>query len=492
MMTPHQQLVEHIAANGGILHGEPAIDGKWHNIPAEEGRKGNKSFAYIAFQNADGSIGGKIKNYYRDDDGESFIFTAEKTAHSSPQRPPLQTAERQQRQAVQEQEQHAAQMRAAQKAQYVYGKLSPAPADHPYLARKGILPHMAKVNESGMLVIPMINEAGKIQSIEFIGDGGFKKIMAGTSAAGAFAPIGFPRDSRPEQILIAEGFATAASLHETTGIPAVHARGKGNMERALDIMQRRHPQAQIIIAADNDQDKEINAGMNTARNIQDKYPEVPIMRPPIAGDYNDLAVMPDGKDTIRQQFADIDRNQYITESRAEKLLSNGQYDLLLHAARSGNIDLTPALSQKMIEAGNPTFSREIMRLSLNDASPQVREAAAIKLAQGNDGAPVPSYRDISMADVETIRHDASDYARFAAIQTDLDKAGIDLPDNIMAAITSWQKEVANRQQELGLSNEQVKKLTQMLTERIIAHRDKPINLPKNKEREQQKEYQHEP
>jgi len=74
-MTPYQQLVEYIIANGGILKQDPVIDGKWHNIPTQDGSPGNKSFGYIAFQNKDGSIGGKIKNYYVQDEGESFIFT---------------------------------------------------------------------------------------------------------------------------------------------------------------------------------------------------------------------------------------------------------------------------------------------------------------------------------------------------------------------------------------------------------------------------------
>lgn len=482
-MTPYQQLVEYIIANGGILKQDPVIDGKWHNIPTQDGSPGNKSFGYIAFQNKDGSIGGKIKNYYVQDEGESFIFTEKNNTSLTPH-----TAARTRQQRAQDQQQQAAEhARASGKAQYVYAILPPAPAEHPYLARKQIEPHMAKVNQSGQLVIPMINAEGKIQSLEFIGDNGFKKIMPGSKAAGAFTPLGFPRNHSPQQILIAEGFATAASLYESTGIPTIHARGKGNMLAVTEIMQMRHSTAQIIIAADNDRNKTHNAGLNSARNIQNKHPAVAIMLPPISGDYNDLAVQPNGRARIRAQFADIDRNQYITESKAEQLLSAGRYDILLRAAQSDNIDLTPALARKMTESPNTDFSNAIMRIALRDQAPQVREAAAAVLARGNEGAPVPNYQDVSMSDVQKIRYDASPVSSFAAQQTALDKQGIDLPDNISTLISSWRQEIHDRRNELGLSEQQSNKLTEMFAQRIITNKNNELTTPQERTKQPQHE-----
>ena len=474
-MTPYEQLIAHIKESGGVLTADPVVDGKWHNIPAEDGKKGNKSFGYIAFRNADGSIGGKITNYYRSDESESFIFTEEKNRQQRPSRQIIanQQAQRED-EALRQAQEHA---RAAQRAAYVYKMLPPAPADHPYLARKQVAPFMAKINQSGQLVIPMLNADGNIQSLEFIGDNGFKKIMPGTKAAGAFTPLGFPRGQSPDQIIIAEGFATAASLHVSTGIPTVHARGKGNIAAITHIMQDRHPHAAIIIAADNDQGKTNNYGLATAKAIQAENPNVAIMLPPINGDYNDLAVIPNGKERIREQFADIPNHQYITESKAEVLLSEGKLDVLRRAAETGNIDLTPALTRKMLESNNQGFANQMMRIALNDASPQVREAAAGILAQANEGGIGPNYTDISMADVETIRYDASPISSRAAAQTDLDKRGVDLPDYISTLITSWKQEIENRKTELGLTDTQVSQLTGLLEARIIANQDKPMRTP---------------
>lgn len=485
-MTPYEQLVIHIQENGGVLKGDPIIDGRWHNIPADDGKPGNKSFGYVAYQNPDGSIGGKITNYYRSDENEPFIFTDKEKPKTRPPRNIIaQQNEARERQQLELERSYAL---AARRAEYVYSQLSHAPADHPYLARKQIDPYMAKINQSGQLVIPMINAEGKIQSLEFISDNGFKKIMPKSKASGAFTPLGFLRDKSPPQIIIAEGFATAASLHDATGIPTVHARGKGNIATVTDIMRTRHPDAQIIIAADNDQSKKNNWGLATAQAIQANQPVI-IMLPEIDGDYNDLAVMPDGRERIQRQFADIDRNQYLTESKAFELFNDGKLDRLLHAAQSGNIDLTPALTRKMLGSNNKNFANAMMRISLNDQSPQVREAAASVLSAANEGGIGPDYSDVNITDTVTIGHDASPISSFAAAQTDLDKQGIDLPDQISTLIASWRQEIENRQAELGLSDDQVAKITGLLEERIIAHQDKALKMPPSHQKASLKENQ---
>jgi DNA primase traC len=388
-----------------------------------------------------------------------------------------------------------------QDAQNLYDQYLPAPANHPYLNRKGIQPHSAKINDAGMLVIPFINEEGKVQSLAFIDHDGSQSPIPTSQTAASFSPIGFGRHTSPQQIIMTEEYATAATLYEATGIPAVHTQ-RGDTARVMAIMQKQHPDAQIILAVDNTPDRITHAGMEAARNAQRHDPGITIMQPPRTGNYNDLALMPNGRQRIQEQFANLELNQYITESRAEQLLSSGRYDLLLNAARSDNMDLTPALCQKLINTANPAFAREIMRIGLHDQTPQVREAAATKLAQANEGAPGPNFQSISRADVETIRHDASELSRFAAAQTDMDKAGIDLPDNIKAVITSWRQEIGRRQKELGLSDAQVEKLTDIMTSRIIKHQEKDINTPQevykqthkeqpNKSPQKKMQYEHE-
>jgi len=53
-------------------------------------------------------------------------------------------------------------------------------------------------------------------------------------------------------ILIAEGFATAASLHEATGHQVFIAFDAGNLVNVAKIIRAKNPDAEIIICGDND------------------------------------------------------------------------------------------------------------------------------------------------------------------------------------------------------------------------------------------------
>ena len=53
-------------------------------------------------------------------------------------------------------------------------------------------------------------------------------------------------------IIVAEGYATAASLHSATGIPAVVAFDAGNLKPVAEAIRKANPQADIVIAADDD------------------------------------------------------------------------------------------------------------------------------------------------------------------------------------------------------------------------------------------------
>src|SRR5699024_6886370 len=72
---------------------------------------------------------------------------------------------------------------------------------------------------------------------------------------------------QPQSVLIAEGLATALSVHlmrpDALTVSAIDA---GNLIHVARVMRRKHPQSQIIIAADNDhqQDEQANTGKDAA------------------------------------------------------------------------------------------------------------------------------------------------------------------------------------------------------------------------------------
>ncbi|CAA7625927.1 hypothetical protein MTBSS4_550008 [Magnetospirillum sp. SS-4] len=72
---------------------------------------------------------------------------------------------------------------------------------------------------------------------------------------------------RPVQgaIVIAEGYATAATIHETTGRPVIAAFDSGNLKAVAETVRAKFPEREILIAADNDHaNKHGNIGLSKA------------------------------------------------------------------------------------------------------------------------------------------------------------------------------------------------------------------------------------
>ena len=136
--------------------------------------------------------------------------------------------------------------RVAKTAAARWERYAPAPADHPYLARKQVGPHGAKVDDQGDLVVAVFAASGEIRSLQTIAASGEKRFMPGGEAGGGMFAIGEPGD----RIVVAEGFATAASIHQATGMGVVAAFNAGNLETVARAIRGRHPAARIIVAAD--------------------------------------------------------------------------------------------------------------------------------------------------------------------------------------------------------------------------------------------------
>jgi putative DNA primase/helicase len=147
--------------------------------------------------------------------------------------------------------------KAAEKARYIWRNAPPA-ITHPYLTRKQIQPYIAKTNKYGALTIPLYNAQLELINLQFIDAEGNKRFLGGGQKKNGFCWLG----SSTETILVAEGFATAASLHENKGLQTFVAFDAGNLECVAKIIRAKLPDVQIIIAGDND---ESGVGQKAAR-----------------------------------------------------------------------------------------------------------------------------------------------------------------------------------------------------------------------------------
>lgn len=158
----------------------------------------------------------------------------------------------------------------------------PASPDHPYLVAKGI--GAGGLRTSGTwLLVPLRDADGVLQNLQTIRTNGNKRFLRGGRVSGCYACIGQPGG----HFLLAEGWATAASLHVATGLPVAVCFAACNLGNVARVLRGKYPSARLTICADNDikPDRE-NTGVNAAREAAALVGGF-VAVPPIAGDWND-------------------------------------------------------------------------------------------------------------------------------------------------------------------------------------------------------------
>lgn len=211
---------------------------------------------------------------------------------------------------------------AAATAWHIWDAAPPAET-HPYLESKGVPPFFARLltadaiaaapkwiqgwisrnDLAGSLIIP-IGRAGQLVSLQFICADGTKKLLPHGQTKAGRCFIGKPEGA--EVIAVAEGFATAASVHLATGYPVAVAFTAGNINDVVAGLRRNHPDALIIIAADNDLRssgaKAGNTGVDAARSAVLRFGnKIKVAIPELNNkkcDWNDV-FLAKGADTVR-------------------------------------------------------------------------------------------------------------------------------------------------------------------------------------------------
>ena len=225
--------------------GAPIMDGKKHRVPVEGDRRGRLSGTYIG--HLDAFPAGYIHNFKT---GEEIRWK------SAREYPALAPAERERMKAhiAAEQVKRAAARRrrelaVADKAVTAWNRARPAES-HPYLTRKNVAAHDLRQDRKGNLLVPMRDADGRLWGLQTITAEGEKLFMRGGRKQGLQVALGAPAPGAP--ILIAEGYATAATLREVTGLAVIAAFDSGNLLDVARAVRDRDPARPIVIAADND------------------------------------------------------------------------------------------------------------------------------------------------------------------------------------------------------------------------------------------------
>nr|WP_269846445.1 toprim domain-containing protein [Shimwellia pseudoproteus] len=120
-----------------------------------------------------------------------------------------------------------------------------------YLLDKGLDYFTFPTLPDGTLLLALTDESGEVAAAQTITPQGEKRLLTGSAKRGAYHAVNAAES--PQSVLIAEGLATALSVHlmrpDALTVAAIDA---GNLIHVAGVMRRKHPQSQIIIAADND------------------------------------------------------------------------------------------------------------------------------------------------------------------------------------------------------------------------------------------------
>ena len=229
-------------------------DGRIHRCDTE-GKNGKGDAAYLL--HLDGLPAGGLEDW-RDGKGwETWRFDTGRTLTPNEllklrMRSQMASARR-----MDEASQRQAAARAL--AERIWTSARPADDGHPYLARKGVAAHGLRTVK-GALVVPILDASGTLHSLQFIGAGGTKRFLKGGRIAGLYFLIG----NAGPVVCVAEGYATGASIHAATGHAVAVAFNAGNLGPVATAIRQRHPEAQIIVCADDDASTPGNPGLTHA------------------------------------------------------------------------------------------------------------------------------------------------------------------------------------------------------------------------------------
>jgi phage/plasmid primase-like uncharacterized protein/archaellum biogenesis ATPase FlaH len=305
-----QKFIEAVQAAGLTPPECIKIDGNIQRF-SSNGNRHDKAGYYCLFNNGNDFIGGFF-GCWRSDIYQTWTNQSEAELNNHDlwleNRRKIETSKREIELARKEKASHA-----AKKAIEIWEQAKPATDDHPYLKKKGVKSFGLKVDEQGNLLIPVFDLKKELHSLQLI--------STNTEKNKHFLPGGVVRGhcywvtGKEDTIYLAEGYATAASIHQATGATVYISFMAGNLLPVAQALKVGNPGSRLVIAADNDAFTDQNPGLTKAKEAAQAIgatficpefdPQYHETRPT---DFNDLHLL-HGLEALRLRFDNIQPQQ---------------------------------------------------------------------------------------------------------------------------------------------------------------------------------------
>jgi phage/plasmid primase-like uncharacterized protein len=243
----------------------PVMDGLPHRVKTVGDRGSEKSGFYVGHM--DGKVPAGFMQNNRTGQKERWKAVGYELSPQDRKRFAEEAAAATAKRRAETEAKHAA---TAQRVMRQASRLKPiAPmAPTPYLEAKGVQPHRGALTDAAgkTTFIPAQDAAGKVWTMQYIGDDGTKRFAKDSRKEGTFHVLGgMDALKKAPVIVIGEGYATAATLAETVKHATVAAFDSGNLEPVARAMRELFPDKPILVAGDDDRPVLLTQGFNPGR-----------------------------------------------------------------------------------------------------------------------------------------------------------------------------------------------------------------------------------
>ena len=430
--SPEQEFADYLTANGITVEaGHPIFDDKTHRL--SNNGSTDKNVMYQAYANPNGVPFARVTNFSRGDVPENWqypkeylntlrnIEAVERAKGSSykpssptlsvnnPVQPTLSPKERDEAKIAKANE-------MAEISKVIVSISDVAPPTQNYLSNKQvtandtvlIVPHSSKLSDEfkdrvmiadtfkqakyyrennpdeklilqrGNLVVPQYNTQGELRAFETIAYNGGKYALKDADKKGLMTTLGNLENGKP--IIITEGYATGATLHEHTRKDkptVVVVFGRGGLMEVTQALRENYPDSKIYIGADNDHQKpleidpatgrpKVNQGLEDAKAVADVVSNVHLLVPQFSRgdtgkDWNDVYVDKGEKEFKRQIIEQLNSINRLIEQDKEKSITQLPIEAAKEPTQKQSLTIYERLSTDVIKQNYPTMPENTLK-----------------------------------------------------------------------------------------------------------------------------------
>ena len=265
-LDPRAEFAAVLREIGGVVQGEhPIMNGEPQRIPATNDKRGELTIFYVAHEDG-------VPNGYAENNRTKEVVRWKATGqHLSPEAKADLTAQAEQKRYARKQAERELYEATAKRLGEELRINNSGVTQTEYHKAKQIEATPGAPSRNGDVLVPGYDVDGKLWTVQYIKEDGTKRFAKDSRKHGCFHVVGAPNGAAALQkiamspvIVIAEGYATAATLAEHGKVPTLAAYDSGNLLSVATSIRERWPDKAIVIAGDDDHRLENNPGREKA------------------------------------------------------------------------------------------------------------------------------------------------------------------------------------------------------------------------------------